>query len=181
MNSQTISQKTEDGGQRTDDGASSAPAFDYASAERTILDRAEFARLIRKSGHVSATVFVPDYLRREVVRGCANECFGVTIPAKQALAHLALCSYDAHVWELDEYGPHISFVVAPAWVQMKRRRDFVAARIPKGEARLALPPRGDRIDENFRAMTQRDLLSDRAELAKWDAELAARKAQPVAA
>jgi hypothetical protein len=157
--------------------------FDYAAAERTVIDRAEFARLIRKHKSLRVCVFMTDNVRGDVVHGCASECFGVKIPAKQALEELARCTYDACAWELDEYGPSIStHIAAPAWVQMKRRRDFIAARIPHLEARLAMPARvDDRLDANFRAWTQRDLIHDRAELARWDAELAARKAQPLAA
>lgn len=178
MNTVITSQRTEDGGQKTEQ---SAPAFDYAKAERTIIDRAEFARLIRKHRGVGFSVYATE--RNEIIHGCADSSFYVTLPAKKALEMLHRCDFDAFVWTCDKYGARVhTYDVAPAWLQMKRRRGFVAARILKDQERLAHPALpGDRIDEHWRQTIERDLSRDRSEVAKLDALLASRHGMPAAA
>jgi hypothetical protein len=158
--------------------------FDYAAAERTVIDRAEFARLIRKHRGLSMCVFVPDYLRDEVVRGAAEQCFHVTVPAKQALESLERGNYDACEWAVNAHGDATvhTYLVAPAWLQIQRRRELVAGKIADYERRLARPALLDcKWDAEARVRSEQSLSRDRAELARWDAELAARKAQPLAA
>lgn len=151
------------------------------SGECTVLDRAEFARIIRKARKVGITVFPSSPYDRDIVRGCAPACFTVNVPSQQAIEKLNVGEFDAHVWEVDQYGPSISWEVAPAWIQIARRREFVASRIARNESRLAMAIRGDRIDVMVREASEGQLARDRAEIPTLDAKLAALRGKKAAA
>ena len=152
--------------------------FNPDTAERTIIDRAEFARLIRKHRGLGVFVTISDYCADKVVRGCQPGHFGVTVPAKQAIEKLESGDFDAFVWEANEYGAHVvTYSAAPAWLQITRRRELRSARIESHIARLARPVVvGDSWDARMRESAETYLAKDRAEVARWDAELAAIRA-----
>ncbi|ACB76678.1 hypothetical protein [Opitutus terrae] len=143
-------------------------SFDPEKAERTIIDRAEFARLIRKHRGIVVYVF-PSNRDSRVLRNL-NSCFSLRVSAKQALEKLEGGSLDAFTWSLSKYGLEVETDVAPLWLQRRRRRERVVEEIASHEARLAKPVRiGDDWDTRTRASHEALLAGRRAELAELNA------------
>ena len=149
------------------------PTIEYVG-DATVIDRAEFARLIKKFKSLRVSLFLRD---SEHCEFCQNNLASFDVPAKQALDKLACGDLDAFEWRLTETGPRIWHYAAPARLQLLRRQEFLLARIPKDEARIALYKAkvAEFPTEEWRAgilaSCAKDLASDQAELAKITAKL----------
>jgi len=151
-----------------------------------VLDRAEFARLIRQYAGLKVTVFAEDY---NAVAKCQSACFGFKIPAKVALEQLARCDFDAFEWKTGEFGPCVWYYTAPMHVQLQRRRDFLIARLPLAvariaeiEQRLALVALAEHREwrQKIHDSEVEQVASDRAEIVRLDAQIPTARAQAAA-
>lgn len=150
-----------------------------AAGERLVSDRAEFARLIHQHRGLRVVLFVAD---RNTVASCQTECCGFHVPAKTALDQLARFAFDAFEWRADEFGPRLWHYAAPLQLQLERRRECLAARIPHAEARLAQPIQAEEEwSRKARHSIERQLAADRTELARLDAQLLALRTAAVPA
>lgn len=161
------------------------PTPDYVG-DAIVIDKAEFARLIRKYKHLGVTLFVENSY--DTVARCQSACTGFDIPAAQALEKLHRCDFDAFEWKCDEHGPSLWHYAAPKHLQLLRRRDFLVARIPKTEARiaeinarLAMPEWDNDWRRKIRDSEVDQVASDRVEIAQIDAMFPIAKAAAHAA
>lgn len=154
--------------------------------EATVIDRAEFARLIRKAGHLRVTLFIED---RRTVAKCQDSLASFNVPAKQAVEKLSLFDFDAFEWNVKADGtPGIWHYAASMRLQLQRRLEKLLKRqedhtavIARVEALLAasLPCEEWRLENAAARRRTRD--AERIEIESLQADLAPRVATTVAA
>lgn len=155
-------------------------AITKSDAEREILDRAEFARLIRKEDGLRVCVHVDLYSRRDVIKGIPDG-FVARMTAKEAISKLNAGDFDAFVWQHSHYGAYVANAVAPAAVQLRRLAEITAMKISRHEERLATPQVNEEWDAESRARSETALAELRATSARIRAQLADLEAQPMSA
>lgn len=141
--------------------------FELETADRTIIDRTEFTRLIRKLRFVRIAVFVGDYQRDKIVAGVGGTCIIAKLPAKQALDQLESGSFDVYVWEMRDGALWISHEVAPARLQIQRTREIINAEIAKLQQRLSMD--FVQSDADYRDRLRRYLATAQSKLARLEA------------
>lgn len=163
----------------------SKPSPATYAGQATILDRTEFARLIRQQGYL--TVFLHSRPDADVYMagGC---CARFEVPAKQAIELLNDGELDTLEWVLSNGGaPKVNGYTAPLAVQWQRRIEILMRRETEHEAVIAKAeqmiaaghdaPWRVELAESRRAT----LAEERAEIERLRSLLAARHTQPAAA
>ncbi|HTJ77963.1 MAG TPA: hypothetical protein VL357_03130 [Rariglobus sp.] len=132
----------------------------------TVLDRAEFARRIRK--HKNLYIAIRDYDGRSIT--------GFFIPANLAVTQLLAGSFDELTWSDDEAGPDVAGDRAPAHIVLSRQIEMLTGKLSSYEHSAA-----NASTEANREWSRSQAEKYRREINLARTKLAAHRAQPVAA